>query len=93
MAWGLPSNEWTGSLAQFGVKITKDQLQPGDILLYHNPDNPEEGSHVVIFGGWTDHTHTYYTAYEQTPRAPAARPPPTRTGATPTSTSPTATRA
>ncbi|OYP17411.1 hypothetical protein CFC35_25310 [Streptomyces sp. FBKL.4005] len=67
MAWGLPSNEWTGSLAQFGVKITKDQLQPGDILLYHNPDNPEKGSHVVIFGGWTDHTHTYYTAYEQTP--------------------------
>ncbi|MFF5535481.1 peptidoglycan-binding protein [Streptomyces cinerochromogenes] len=67
MAWGLPNNEWTGSLGQFGVKITKEELQPGDILLYHNPDNPEKGSHVVIFGGWTDHTHTYYTAYEQTP--------------------------
>lgn len=67
MAWGLPNNEWTGSLGQFGVKITKEELQPGDILLYHNPDNPEKGSHVVIFGGWTDHTHTYYTVYEQTP--------------------------
>ncbi|MEU6666288.1 peptidoglycan-binding protein [Streptomyces sp. NPDC046727] len=67
MAWGLPSNEWTGSLDQFGVKITKEELQPGDILLYHNPDNPEKGSHVVIFGGWTDYTHTYYTVYEQTP--------------------------
>ncbi|MBL1080463.1 peptidoglycan-binding protein [Streptomyces actinomycinicus] len=67
MAWGLPGNEWTGSLGQFGVKITKGELQPGDILLYHNPDNPEKGSHVVIFGGWTDYTHTYYTAYEQTP--------------------------
>ncbi|MGW1592856.1 peptidoglycan-binding protein [Streptomyces sp. NPDC002343] len=67
MAWGLPGNEWTGSLGRFGVRITKAQLQPGDILLFHNPDNPEKGSHVVIFGGWTDHTHTYYTAYEQTP--------------------------
>ncbi|MEU7422764.1 peptidoglycan-binding protein [Streptomyces sp. NPDC040750] len=67
MAWGLPGNEWTGSLGSFGVKITKEELQPGDILLYHNPDNPESGSHVVIFGGWTDHTHTYYTVYEQTP--------------------------
>ncbi|WP_225822827.1 peptidoglycan-binding protein [Streptomyces naphthomycinicus] len=67
MAWGLPSNEWTGSLDQFGTKIAKEELQPGDILLYHNPDNPEKGSHVVIFGGWTDYTHTYYTVYEQTP--------------------------
>ncbi|MEU6575842.1 peptidoglycan-binding protein [Streptomyces sp. NPDC046805] len=67
MAWGLPSNEWTGSLGGFGVKIKKEELQPGDILLFHNPDNPEKGSHVVLFGGWTDYTHTYYTAYEQTP--------------------------
>lgn len=67
MAWGLPNNEWTGSLGQFGVKITKAELEPGDILLFHNPDNPEKGSHVVIFGGWTDDKHTSYTAYEQTP--------------------------
>ncbi|MDQ0991090.1 peptidoglycan-binding protein [Streptomyces sp. V3I7] len=67
MAWGLPGNEWTGSLGGFGVKIKKDELEPGDMLLFHNPDNPEKGSHVVIFGGWTDYTHTYYTAYEQTP--------------------------
>lgn len=67
MAWGLTGNEWTGSLDQFGTKITKEELQPGDILLFHNPDDPEKGSHVVIFGGWTDYTHTYYTVYEQTP--------------------------
>jgi hypothetical protein len=67
MAWGLPGNEWTGSLGEYGVKIAKEELQPGDILLFHNPDNPEKGSHVVIFGGWTDYTHTKYTAYEQTP--------------------------
>ncbi|MEU1402155.1 peptidoglycan-binding protein [Streptomyces sp. NPDC005728] len=67
MAWGLGTNEWTGSLDQFGVKITKEELQPGDILLFHNPANPEKGSHVVIFGGWTDYTHASYTVYEQTP--------------------------
>ncbi|MEV5959187.1 peptidoglycan-binding protein [Streptomyces sp. NPDC051987] len=71
MAWGLTGNEWTGTLGQFATRITKDELQPGDILLFHNPDNPEKGSHVVIFGGWTDYTHTSYTAYEQTP--PRAR--------------------
>ncbi|MEU2222537.1 peptidoglycan-binding protein [Streptomyces sp. NPDC018347] len=76
MAWGLPENEWTGSLDQFGVKITKEELQPGDMLLHHNPDDPEKGSHVVIFGGWTDHTRTHYTVYEQTP-------PHTRSQATP----------
>ncbi|MGW1163745.1 peptidoglycan-binding protein [Streptomyces sp. NPDC002519] len=71
MAWNLGSNEWTGSLDKFGDRISKDELQPGDILLFHNVDNPEKGSHVVIFGGWTDYTHQNYTAYEETP--PRAR--------------------
>ncbi|MEU2307376.1 peptidoglycan-binding protein [Streptomyces misionensis] len=67
MAWGLNSNQWTGSLAKYGVKIKKSQLQPGDILLHHNTADPQQGSHVVIFGGWTDATHTSYKVYEQTP--------------------------
>ncbi|MFD5078349.1 peptidoglycan-binding protein [Streptomyces sp. NPDC058371] len=66
MAWNLDGNEWTGSLDTYGVRIAKDQLEPGDILLFHNPSNPENGSHVVIFGGWTDYTHSSYIAYEQT---------------------------
>ncbi|MFJ7197443.1 MULTISPECIES: peptidoglycan-binding protein [unclassified Streptomyces] len=66
MAWNLSGNEWTGSLAAFGTRIARDELQPGDILLFHNPANPSKGSHVTIFGGWTDYTHTHYTAYEQT---------------------------
>ena len=72
MAWNLPGNEWTGSLDQFGMRISKEELQPGDILLFHNPSDPEKGSHVVIFGGWTDYTHSYYVAYEQTRPATAA---------------------
>ncbi|MFG2571149.1 peptidoglycan-binding protein [Streptomyces sp. NPDC048481] len=66
MAWNLPGNEWTGSLNQFGTRITKEELQPGDILLFHNASDPEKGSHVVLFGGWTDYTHSYYVVYEQT---------------------------
>lgn len=66
MAWGLPGNEWTGTLHQYGVRIGKDELQPGDILLFHNPADPQRGSHVVIFGGWTDYTRSFYIAYEST---------------------------
>lgn len=66
MAWNLAGNEWTGSLAAYGTRIAREELQPGDILLFHNPADPGKGSHVTIFGGWTDYTHTHYTAYEQT---------------------------
>ncbi|GEC10337.1 membrane protein [Streptomyces spinoverrucosus] len=66
MAWSLPQNEWTGSLHTFGTRITKAELQPGDMLLFHNPDNPQNGSHVVLFAGWTDYTRTGYVAYEST---------------------------
>ncbi|MFJ5773563.1 peptidoglycan-binding protein [Streptomyces sp. NPDC093094] len=66
MAWNLPGNEWTGSLGTYGERISKEDLQPGDILLFHNPANPQSGSHVVLFGGWTDYTHSYYIAYEST---------------------------
>ncbi|WP_030563299.1 peptidoglycan-binding protein [Streptomyces aureocirculatus] len=65
MAWDLGGNEWTGSLDRYATRIPKDDLEPGDILLFHNPANPERGSHVTIFGGWTDYTRTYYLAYEQ----------------------------
>ncbi|GHE36245.1 peptidoglycan-binding protein [Streptomyces cellulosae] len=71
MAWKLPGNEWTGSLAQYAEKITKAELQPGDILLFHNASDPYNGSHVVIFGGWANSARTQYVAYEQTP--PRAR--------------------
>ncbi|CAM5377110.1 NlpC/P60 domain-containing protein OS=Streptomyces alboniger OX=132473 GN=CP975_12775 PE=3 SV=1 [Streptomyces alboniger] len=64
MAWNLPGNEWTGSLPAYGVRVTKDELKPGDILLLHNPAAPAKGSHVTLFGGWTNSARTHYTAYE-----------------------------
>ncbi|GAA3371839.1 hypothetical protein GCM10020367_24260 [Streptomyces sannanensis] len=66
MAWGLGANQWTGSLARFATPLRLEELQPGDMLLFHNPANPMNGSHVVIFGGWTDYRKTSYIAYEQT---------------------------
>ncbi|MGW7316712.1 peptidoglycan-binding protein [Streptomyces sp. NPDC054854] len=66
MAWNLGTNEWTGSLHTFATPITKDELLPGDMLLFHNPANPNNGSHVTLFGGWADETRTHYVAYEQT---------------------------
>ncbi|MET9519387.1 peptidoglycan-binding protein [Streptomyces sp. NPDC002994] len=66
MAWNLDGNEWTGSLHEYGTRINREQLEPGDILLFHNPADPNKGSHVTIFGGWTDSTQTHYIAYEQT---------------------------
>ncbi|MEV5592704.1 peptidoglycan-binding protein [Streptomyces sp. NPDC052496] len=66
MAWNLGRNQWTGSLAQYGTRITKSELRPGDMLLFHNPGNPGAGSHATIFGGWTDSSRTRYIAYEQT---------------------------
>ncbi|POX40743.1 hypothetical protein C3486_12155 [Streptomyces sp. Ru73] len=68
MAWGLGSNQWTGSLSRYAVRITKDDLKPGDILLYHNRANPSAGSHVTIFGGWADGAHKKYVAYELAPK-------------------------
>ncbi len=66
MAWGLDANAWTGDLRDYAVRIGKDALRPGDVLLFHNAADPRLGSHVVLFGGWADASHTHYTGYEQT---------------------------
>ncbi|MFI6683187.1 peptidoglycan-binding protein [Streptomyces sp. NPDC050485] len=67
MAWALGDSHWTGDLHEYGVRITKEELQPGDMLLRHNDDNPERGSHVVLFAGWANAEHTRYEVMEETP--------------------------
>ncbi|MFJ2824327.1 NlpC/P60 family protein, partial [Streptomyces toxytricini] len=67
MAWKLGTNAWTGNLDTYADRISKDELRKGDMLLFHNPDNPERGSHVTIFEGWTDSSRTSYVGIEQTP--------------------------
>ena len=59
-----PRKRMDGQPRQVRQRISKDRLEPGDMLLFHNPTDPRKGSHVVIFGGWTDYTQTHYIAYE-----------------------------
>jgi len=60
MAWSLPKpGLTTRNLATVATKITKNELQPGDILL-------NAAEHVVIFGGWTESSKDHYTAFEET---------------------------
>ncbi|SHM77527.1 peptidoglycan-binding protein [Actinacidiphila paucisporea] len=71
MAWGLGVNAWTGDLAHYAVRVTRDRLRPGDLLLFHNTADPQKGSHAVIFAGWANRSRTRYKAYEQA--VPGAR--------------------
>ncbi|WP_344461521.1 peptidoglycan-binding protein [Kitasatospora kazusensis] len=71
MAWGLGSSQTTWTLPDFADRIAADDLQPGDILVRNDPDDPQGGSHTVLFGGWTDSSRSHYLAYEQT--RPATR--------------------
>ncbi|MFB8235349.1 peptidoglycan-binding protein [Kitasatospora purpeofusca] len=66
MAWGLGSSQTTWTLPDFAERITKAELQPGDVLIHNDPASPRGGSHVTVFGGWTDSARTRYVAYEQT---------------------------
>ncbi|MEU6733838.1 peptidoglycan-binding protein [Streptomyces physcomitrii] len=66
MVWQLGTNVGTGGLARYGTRIAREDLEPGDILLFHNPADPGKGSHVTVFGGWSDPSHRSYLAYEQT---------------------------
>jgi hypothetical protein len=55
-------------LADVTVTITRDELQPGDIMMAPSKfdasgDKVQDG-HVLLFHSWTDSSHTTYNAYE-----------------------------
>lgn len=70
MAWQLTSSTgtefsaYTGNLAQFATKITKDELKAGDILLNENA-TIYDNRHVVIFHKWANTERTKYWVYEE----------------------------
>jgi hypothetical protein len=64
MAWGLASSYTTVTLPSVSYAISKDALEPGDIL--NNP-LPGTSGHVVLFAGWADAAQTRYFAYEESP--------------------------
>ncbi|MFF0751299.1 FG-GAP repeat domain-containing protein [Streptomyces sp. NPDC004267] len=52
MAWHLPTSATTWTLPNYSTKLADlDDLQPGDALNNIN-------THVVLFAGWTDASHT-----------------------------------
>jgi len=66
MAWKLARSETTRSLDSVAHNIGKDELLPGDALLWVNP-NPADMGHVRIFGGWLDAAKSKFWVYEETP--------------------------
>lgn len=59
MAWGLPTpGRTTRDLAAVSTTITREQLQPGDIML-------RPGVHVAIFAGWHNAERTHWRSLEQ----------------------------
>src|SRR5690606_4266462 len=56
--WNLGTGYTTRSLPEVSHSITKEELQPGDIMLYIQ-------EHVVLFGGWADASHTTYYGFQE----------------------------
>jgi hypothetical protein len=58
-AWGLPPpGRTTGQFGDVSTSIGGNDLQPGDALV-----NP--GKHIVLFGGWTNASHTAAVLQEE----------------------------
>lgn len=63
MAWTLPMpGASTRTLAPYGTLISRDDLQPGDMLLKYD-------YHAVIFYKWANAQHTSYWTLEQSSSA------------------------
>lgn len=72
MAWALTSNGRPISLStasldapNVSVAITKDALQPGDLILRPSDQPGASSGHAVIFAGWADQAHTKYYGYHE----------------------------
>jgi hypothetical protein len=88
MCWNIPASVghgfWgelstvTPTSSGLALKISKDQLQPGDAVGFLGEGSDGPNGHVVLFAGWVDGSQTHYWAYEQHgPTKPAlARPGP-----------------
>lgn len=59
MSWKLWQPGYTSrTLAPFGVKISRDELQPGDMMLKYD-------YHAAVFYKWANSDHTWYWTLEQ----------------------------
>ena len=68
MAWGLTTPGLTTyTLPTVAQPISKDELQPGDVLNNQSGGGNSDFAHVLIFDSWVDSEHTHYNAYEENP--------------------------
>jgi putative cell wall-binding protein len=58
MAWKLSQSHSTRTLASQGVRISRDEIQPGDMMLKYN-------YHAAIFYKWADASHNWYWTLEE----------------------------
>ena len=58
MAWRLDRSYSSRTLEPHGIRISRDELQPGDMLLKYD-------YHANIFYKWANAEHTWYWALEQ----------------------------
>ena len=58
MAWRLDRSYSSRTLEPSGIKISRDELQPGDMLLKYD-------YHAAVFYKWANSDHTWYWALEQ----------------------------
>ncbi len=58
MAWKLGYSYSSRTLAPLGVEISREELQPGDMML-------EYDYHAAVFYKWANGDHTWYWAMEQ----------------------------
>jgi hypothetical protein len=65
MAWRANDSYTTRSVYLVSHEIVKDELKPGDALLWRKTYGDEIG-HVRLFGGWLDTGQDRYWVYEQT---------------------------
>jgi hypothetical protein len=64
MALHLTTTYNTVALPSVVTRISKDQLQPGDLLGVLGPNTEGNAGHVLIFDGWANSGHTQYNAWE-----------------------------
>jgi hypothetical protein len=66
MAWHSEAQPSTSEFDALGEQVARDDLQPGDALLWKGEGGyGQDGGHVLLFGRWTDaSTRNSYFGYE-----------------------------
>jgi hypothetical protein len=65
MAWRAPSQPSTSEFDLLGHEISREELRPGDALLWKGEGGyGADGGHVLLFAGWSDDSRSSYLGFE-----------------------------